>query len=335
MFRSVYLKLTILYVAVIMAISLFFSIIYYQSSVRDLNAGFQRQSDALHRSQTGMMFFQQSDFQTVITQQLDESRDHVFWELIYVNFIILIGGAAASYALALYSLKPVQDSMEEQARFTADASHELRTPLTAMRTETEVLLRDKKVSIDEMRSQLESNLEEVGKLERLSSALLTLARHEHAAEMAFEPVPVQDIWEDAQKRLVAKITQHKAVITVSANELSVRGQKDMLVELIVILLDNALKYSKPESEIDLSARHDGHSVVLTVRDHGFGIHASDIPHIFDRFYRVDRARSQSVDGYGLGLSIAHQIVQQHSGKIEVTSEPGKGTCFTIKLPKAA
>jgi len=330
MFHSIYLRLTVFYVTIIMAVSLFFSVLYYQNNVRELNAGLERQAGVYRRLQP--LLPDGLDFTSTITDQVDQAKDDIFWELVEMNVLMFAFASAASYFLAKRTLQPIQDSMEEQVRFTADASHELRTPLTAIRAETEVVLRDKKATGEDLRTQLQSNLEEVGRLERLSSALLTLARFEHGKKEDLHPVSLQKVWNEVGKRVAARAEDHNTELDIPSTKIVVKGTGEMLVELFVILIDNAIKYSDEGRRVELRAWVEGHSVIMTVRDFGHGIPESDLPHIFNRFYRADRSRSQKTEGYGLGLSIAEQIVKRHNGRIDVESKVDEGTCFTIRLP---
>jgi signal transduction histidine kinase len=236
--------------------------------------------------------------------------------------------------LARLTLKPIEEAMETQNRFTADASHELRTPLTAMRTEIEVALRDRELGLNESKKLFESNLEEIGKLESLSSALLKLAKNGDT-KLALEKVNLAEIITEAYEKVEREAEKKSIMIDFDANkygDLEINGDRLSLTELFVILLDNAIKYSSEKSKISINIEKDHDKTIIRVKDHGVGINHSDLPYIFNRFYRADSSRSkEKVSGYGLGLSIAKQIVELHSGNITVVSKPGKGTEFTVKI----
>jgi signal transduction histidine kinase len=201
-----------------------------------------------------------------------------------------------------------------------------------MQTEIEVSLRDPKLTKEETRELLESNLEEVGKLRVLSDSLLRLAQG-NGKDLELKPVALDGVAEEAIARFAkaAKAKSIKVHNQVKASE--VMGDHESLVEVMAILLDNAIKYSDKQTSITLSSETHGKYGLLSVKDEGQGLKASDIPHIFERFYRADTSRSkQRVEGYGLGLSIAKQIAAAHKGEIEVESAPGKGSTFTVKVP---
>lgn len=208
----------------------------------------------------------------------------------------------------------------------------MRTPLAAIQTEVEVALRDPKLDQTMAVNILRSNLEEVAKLKSLSDGLLRLAR-ENGKTLPIESISLEKIIPEAISQVLASAEAKDITIANSVSDIAVLGDKQNLVELVVILLDNAIKYSDPKTTIKLSARKHGKYVYLAVTDQGQGIKASDLPHIFDRFYRADSSRSkEKVSGYGLGLSIAKKIVDLHQGTIEAKSTPGKGSTFTVRLP---
>jgi signal transduction histidine kinase len=151
--------------------------------------------------------------------------------------------------------------------------------------------------------------------------------------MPFEKINLQDIISEAFGKIKPLADKKNIGLSMDENDIYVAGDKLSIVELLVILLDNAVKYSHEESKIMVTIQSEGHTAILKVKDEGIGIKASDLPHIFSRFYRADISRSKKqINGYGLGLSIAAQIVKLHKGKIEVESKAGKGTTFIIKLP---
>ena len=198
------------------------------------------------------------------------------------------------------------------------------------------ILQSQSSSTLNFRALLSSNLEEIAKLESLSAGLLRLARSENGLDpAAVTPVPARQMFEGAIDRHQAKIAERHTRLEVEAGDETVEGDAASLTELIAILLDNAIKYSPPKTTVTLKSEVSGNFVKLSVSDQGTGINASDIPHIFERFYRADRSRtkdSEKVGGYGLGLSIAKRIVDLHQGLIAADSAPGKGTTFKIKLP---
>lgn len=325
-----------LYLAVMMAISLFFSFNVYQLSVQEFDRGFRGQDTILRRG---------SDFrsapitrnQLIQNQKLhyEQAKGRVLNRLIIINAFILIGGGFLSYYLARRTLDPIEEAHRSLERFTADASHELRTPLAVMQTEIEVSLMDPRLTFSQAKSQLKSNLEELAKLTSLSEGLLRLA-HLGNNSISLLALDVNMFIDKAINRVLPYAQKKQILIKNTAvNGLKVLGDEDNLTEALVILLDNAVKYSPSKTEITVTTAKDQNQVTIKVKDHGNGIIATDLPHIFDRFFRADSSRSkQTTKGYGLGLAIAKNIIVQHSGTIAATSRPDKGSTFIVHLPLA-
>ncbi|MBV8487731.1 MAG: heavy metal sensor histidine kinase [Planctomycetaceae bacterium] len=227
----------------------------------------------------------------------------------------------------------LERSFEEVRRFTADAAHELRTPLAILRNEAEVALRVPRDS-EQYRDCLEDMLEEIDHLSRLSDALLFLFREDAGlGALARDPVDLQEI--------VRQITDHMRVVAAEKHqELSVdapspcwaMGNAEQLRRLLFNLLENAIKFTPDGGRIDVRVESRKEQACIAVCDSGAGIAPEHLPRIFDRFYRVDSARSRRTGGNGLGLSISKSIVEAHHGTIEVKSQPDAGTQVTVTLP---
>lgn len=328
MFHSAALKLTLWYLGIIMAISVFFSAVLYQVSSGDLDRNVNRQVSYFN-SLLGPV--ESQNYGQLRQSQLDEDLGHLRGRLIIFNVIVLIGGGAASYWLARRTLAPIEETLDAQSRFASDASHELRTPLAAIQTENEVALRNRSLTKNQAVELIESNLEEVAKLKALSEGLLRLANGNGDVKDP-RPVAVSNAAAIAIGRYDKTATAKKIRILNKTTKHKVPGDKDSLVELLSIFIDNAIKYSPPGNTVEVSSRKRGRSVLIRVSDKGQGIKKSDLPHIFERFYRADNSRSKDTGGYGLGLAIAQNITAAHHGHIEVTSTMGKGTAFTVVLP---
>lgn len=324
--RTTTFRLTVSYLAVIMVLSIAFSGLLYQVSSSELIRGFRRPLPQ------GTFFIGQTVFDEIREQQLAEGIGHLQQNILMLNILTLLAGGAISYALARWTLHPVEETIEAQGRFAADASHELRTPLTAMQTEIEVSLRDPKFTHAEAKALLKSNLEEIAKLRALSDGLLKLTQMDQS-ELVREPVNLAVVAQEAVARYSKAAGQKSIRVKTRLSDIRTLGDQSSLIELVAILVDNALKYSPSNSTITVMTSKHGKQAILQVKDEGQGIKASDQPHIFERFYRADRSRSKDViEGYGLGLSIAHQIVTVHKGSIDVKSHIGKGTTFSVRLP---
>lgn len=333
MFRKTILFLTLGYLAGIMALSVLFSITLYRVYSDELT-GLQRRQEILFQYDEDPIFLppQIAQINADRIAQLEQSRADIRLRLLEFNVVIFVLGGVASYFLAKKTLQPIQESMRMQSQFTADASHELRTPLTALKTELEVALRDPKLAASEMKELLKSNLEEVSKLVTLSNSLLKVAQHQER-EPEFKQVSSVEIIDRAVKLLSKAAEQKKMSLETKADPFSFSADPDLLQEVLVILIDNALKYGTGGQPIMITASQESRQALIRITNHGAGIKEKDLPFVFDRFYRADHSRSKSVvDGYGLGLYLAKQIVQAHGGTISVTSKVDERTTFTVQLP---
>lgn len=323
--RSAVLKLTLAYLGIILLITIGFSAFVYNLSSQELSRGLRRSVPT---------YFYQPNLNTLREQQISQSEAMLLSNLVLVNLAALVLGGGASYWLARRTLRPIQAAIEAQSRFTADASHELRTPLTAMQTEIEVALRNGRLTSAEARSLLESNLEEVAKLRDLSEGLLKLTRQE-GRELTLQPVEIMEVVRQASARYEKAAAAKHIELSLSGKPVTAKGDPTSLIELVCVLIDNGIKYSPVKSTLKLAVTQTKNQVLITVIDQGIGIKASDLPHIFDRFYRADTSRSkEQVEGYGLGLSLAQHIADSNNAVIEVSTLPGEGSTFTVKLPRA-
>lgn len=334
-FRTPLLRLTLGYTAIIMCVSILFSVAIERVMANQVDTGLRHQVAVFQQRHFSFPLGFESYNDDLLEAQVREILWRTRMTLIFLNVGILLVGGTVSYWLARRTLRPIEAHLEAQRRFTADASHELRTPLTAMRTEIEVALRSKTLPAGEERKILHSTLEEVQRLEHLSRGLLRLSQYEEGdRELPLAPVSMKEATDEAIKKVNA-MAQERNISISAETEGTVIADQMSLVELLVILLDNAIKYSPEHTTVAVRARPEGKKVVLTIADHGIGIKASDLPHIFDRFYRADTSRSKTkVDGNGLGLAIAKQIVDRHHGSMSADSVVGEGTTMTVVLPAA-
>lgn len=265
---------------------------------------------------------------------LSESRNKLIVYLAQINGIIFVISGSLGYVLAGKTLSPIQKMLEEQKRFVGDASHEIRTPLTALKSMLEVGLRDKNMDIKEARKLMSESVDETNKLKGLTDSLLELARENIKGQRnILEKVKVKEMVAEAIKKVEVRAKNKKIKIVSLTNGTVIKVNKEKITEVLVILLDNAIKYSPQNSKVKISAKENQHQVIIKVRDQGIGIEEKDVAHIFERFYRADSARShRSEGGYGLGLAIAKKIVEENNGKISVKSEIKKGSEFKIVLP---
>jgi heavy metal sensor kinase len=226
----------------------------------------------------------------------------------------------------------LERSFAEVRRFTADASHELRTPLAAIRAGAEVALA-RPLSAADHQELLGSVLEECERLTRLTDQLLALAREDAGAPAAHRPLDLSALTASVAETM-RPLAQARSLRLghSAAGGLIVHGDEARLRQVFYNLLDNALKYTPEGGAVEVRAGGQTGSAVVSVRDTGVGITAEHLPHVFDRFYRVDKGRSRAEGGTGLGLSIARSIVAAHGGRVELASTPGQGTVCTVTLP---
>jgi signal transduction histidine kinase len=328
MFRSTTLKLTGWYLLVLMTLSIIFSVIIYQITCQEVY-------DRLVRFEESVQVLQEdygSDIQSFedyrISEQ-SEAMNHIRNELISVNVFVLVLGGFLSYYLARRHLRPIEEAHQSQSRFTSDASHELRTPLAVMKLEIETALKDKKISSDELKNVLQSNLEEVEKLSSLAEILLSLSKMENS-KIDLGPVNLLKI----TKQVISdyKIPNKRVELKNSKNPVII-GNETAINELIRILVDNAIQYSPKNTKIVINLKKTDGKGIFEISNEGEGIHPDKMPYIFERFFRADSSRtSTDSKNFGLGLALAKKIVELHNGTLRVTSGIKSTTTFTVMLP---
>ncbi len=332
-FHKTSLKLAGLYLAVMMTISIFFSVTIYQVSVQELERGLRRPLPVFSANGPGFSSQVRDVFIEQRTQSYEEAKDKLIAKLLLINGVILILGGGLSYYLALRTLKPIEDAHEAQSAFAANASHELRTPITAMRSENEVALMDPDLTLEEAKQQLQSNIEELEKLTALSEGLLSLAQAE-GAQLNKERVLVSDVTALVAERMRLAAEAKNVTLNIKVPKgIAIFVNKTAAVEILAVLVDNAIKYSSKEGKITISAVAN-ETIDIRVTDTGPGIPKDVQAHIFDRFYRADSSRTkQQIGGYGLGLAIAKGLADANDCKLSVTSTEGKGSTFVLSAPK--
>jgi len=227
--------------------------------------------------------------------------------------------------------RQLEQTLDSQRRFVADASHELRTPLTTVHGNIELLRREPPLDVQERSDVLADTKDEVDRLIRLVHQLLALARVDAGQALQREPLPIRPLLEDVcrQARLIAP---RRTVLCEPPPDALVMGDADALKQVLLILLDNALTHTSPGATVEMTAAAAEGQVAISVRDTGAGIEPNVLPHIFERFYRGQVSRSGT--GTGLGLSIAKELMQAQEGTITVESQVGQGSVFIVTLPQA-
>ena len=252
-----------------------------------------------------------------------------------VGALALLAFFFVSLLLANFALKPVEAAWNKQKQFVADASHELKTPLTVILANQKILLAHPEQTVSQQRQWIENTQSEGDRMKSLVEDLLFLAKSDDAvgketlSDVNFSDVAQGSILSFASLAFESGITLSDGI----QPGIVLPGSESKLRRLCGILLDNALKYANAGGKVDLELRAEGSCALMSVHNSGDPIPEAELPHLFERFYRVDRARSAG--GYGLGLSIAQSIVKAHGGKISVTSSAGAGTTFLVNLPLRA
>ncbi len=248
---------------------------------------------------------------------------------------------AISIGLSKWVLKPVERAWEQQRRFVADASHELKTPLAVIIANTQILAKDDSIS-DESKRWIESTADESAHMKNLVEELLELARTDESSSgtkgiMQRVDVDFSELVSGAALEFDAIAFERGCLIEDDVTpDIHIMGDSEWLERLAKILIDNACKYAKSGSTITVRLSREGRNCQLAVNNQGQIIDPEDLPHIFDRFYRTDKARKRETKagGFGLGLAIAKGIVTSHGGDIVATSSEEEGTTFHAYLPCA-
>lgn len=325
-FHKATLTLTLWYIAILATVCLGFSVVIYGFSANEFDRPLSTDSQQRFPDLDSIDVFQE-----LREERAAESKHNVLLNLVGLNAVTLVLGASVSYLFAKRTLRPIEEALDAQTRFTSDASHELRTPLAVMRTENEIALRDKKPTVTMLKGALVSNLEEIERLQQLTDRLLALSDKQ---ELPLEPFLIDAPIKEAISRHKALAAQHTIKIRFISTDKSLRanGNSDSVCDIIAILLENAIKYSPEKTVITISALARGNYIDIAVSDQGVGIAPDDMEHIFDRFYRADQSRTkQHTEGYGLGLALAKRLMMQNRASIIVTPGASRGTVFTLRL----
>jgi signal transduction histidine kinase len=257
-------------------------------------------------------------------------------------FMILVISALFFSGIAFYfsrvmskrAMIPIEQAFKRQQEFVADASHELRTPLSVMLSSLDILEMEDQHQ-NEISAKMVDNLkDEVKRMTGLVGNLLTLARSDSDDQkISFEVFDLRPVAERTINSFEAHAhSKNIQLELISPESIRINGNKERLTQLLYILFDNAIKYSQESGSVSLSLWIEASMIFISVKDTGIGIDEKDLTHIFERFYRVDKARTRHLGGHGLGLSIAKWIVDIHGGRITVVSKLGEGSTFLVKIP---
>ncbi len=273
----------------------------------------------------------------VIQVYEDTSGENYFWSFLktalwLMGVIGIFALLAISYIFTGKALKPVRDTWQKQKEFIADASHELRTPLTVIQTNLDVMMSDDEGTIEENEVWLDNAYSETRIMANLIDQLLTLAKVDsNDTSLDIIELSLSEIVENVtdNMRIIAK-NKNLNLVTDIQDDVIIKGDYDKIRRLVVILVDNAIKYTE-DGNVTVKVYIEKKQKILTVQDTGIGISGDDIKRIFDRFFRSDKARNRKFGGTGLGLSIAKWIVDSHKATIDVESKIGTGSTFIVKF----
>lgn len=268
-----------------------------------------------------------------ITSQQSYLTNLVYTFLVAALVMLIIIFFISSF-FANRSIKPVEEAFDKQKQFIADASHELKTPLAVINTNVDVLLSNNEDTIENQSKWLHYIKSECERMTKLTNDLLYLAQMDYSdTKMIFTGFNISEAIENAILTMEAVFYESQISLNYEIEpSLTVSGNKEQIRQVVMILLDNALKYTNPKGAIDVSLKKRSSDIVLSVTNTGDGIPEEHIERIFDRFYRTDKSRTRKHGGYGLGLAIAKVIVEQHKGRIYAKSILNKNTTFYVELP---
>ncbi len=271
------------------------------------------------------------------SEELEEELEKLLWGLGWGGLLAIALSGIGGWWLAWQALQPVERNYEQMRQFTADASHELRSPLTAIKTSIEVIQSHperihqadvkKLAAIGHATEQMTHLVEDLLFLARVDNASLD-NQGDRAANLLLIPLDelLEDLLEFLEPQIIAKEINLQANLQ---DAVSIRGEASQLRRLFINLLENAIAYTPTGGKITVDLQQRDRSIFVAITDTGLGIAPEDLPHIFERFWRADRARSWRAGGSGLGLAIAEAIAKNHDGNITVSSQIGSGSCFTV------
>ncbi|QDR82626.1 sensor histidine kinase [Sporomusa termitida] len=260
--------------------------------------------------------------------------NNCLWLIVSGGVISVFGIVLAGFLLAKRAMFPIQAAWEKQQQFVSDVSHELRSPLTGIYSNAELMLRYPDRSIREECHRINAIMQESKRMTKLIASLLTLARSDSGkSDLSLGVINLSAVVHEVVSHFeVFKELNDISLAVTIAPAVEIIGDKDRLHQLLVILLDNAFKFTPAGGQVAVACHIAKKNAIVSVSDTGVGIVPENVPRIFDRFFRGDKSRSRNAGGTGLGLAIAQWIVEKHGGRIDVKSSLGKGTNFIVSFP---
>lgn len=320
MFKTARLKLTIYYTLIITVVIVIFSGFLFQLT-----------NERLHQN---VSLRPRHDNDPVYEELIEHLLSDLERNLIFSDLIVIGLASFLSYFLAGKTLKPIQEALDAQEQFSANASHELRTPLSILKTEFEVFQKKKSPSLQQMEKLIQSGLEEIDRMVDMTENLLILARSKKTEiDVQFAPINLSLVIDKVVNKISAN-AELKAIqiVVYKPNELYINGNERLLEQVFFNLLQNAITYTLKGNVMVNAQVKD--NIQITIKDTGIGMSKEDLVHIFEPFYKADKSRTASSSGVGLGLYIVYEIMKILKGRIQVESELGRGTIVTLTFPQA-
>ena len=318
MFKKARIKLTFFYVLIIAIGMIIFSVIFYSYSVRDIKHDISRDTGVSAQVRSG-----------IVEHTINELESSI----IVADVTILIVLGFLCYVLAGKTLKPIQEALDAQERFSANASHELRTPLAVMKTENEVFLQENHHSQEAVRTLAKSNLEEIDRMTGMVQSLLMLARSktlEHALNRG--DVNLSNLALQTGARLEKINSSKKVSISYSVEpNVIISGDQKLIEQVFLNVIQNAFTYTN-KGTITVTISHNQENATITISDTGIGIGQKDLSRVTEAFFKADQSRAHAPNSFGLGLSIVREIVSLHLGTFSIESLRDQGTVVTMTLP---
>lgn len=315
-FKSAHFSLSMLYFLILLAIVGIFNIVIFYSintntmeiSTPFIETGFSKDKNSYGTDELR---------EKIITARNKRASEQITESILILDFLILLAGGIGSFWLARHALEPLEKAHKLQSEFVSNASHEIRTPLAAIQLETEIILKDKTASKDELREVLESNLEEAKSLTAMVKMLLSLSKINEEI-----PLSAVNLNETIKARISKFPDAEKKIKFEDGKEFIVQNNETAIDEIAMILIDNALKYNVSKEPIEVKIFRQNRQAVLSVSNFSNEIPQDELNKFFDRFYRCDKVRScnNHTEGYGLGLAIAKKLAEETHSVILAKNE---------------
>lgn len=338
MLKKTQIKLTIWYVLIIMFVSLSFSTFIYvnvqKNTKRALDFQNSRIESRIREFDELRGMGRMRNIPNFSQEALVEIRETLLFSLLYINIFILVASSLLGYFLAKKTLNPIEQMILKQKLFISSAAHELKTPLTAIKTNLQVTLRDKTLTLSKSKIFIKQTIEQVDNFNNFINNLLKQSKYQNTPNLVFKKHNVSTLLHSSLKSLEPIYKSKNIKINYLPKNFYIYANEEAIKEVFINIIENAIKYSKPDQKVSITHIKTNNFIVTKIKDSGIGINKKNLANIFDPFFRAEESREKnSVLGFGLGLSIANEIIKKHKGAIYITSKINKGTVVTVKIPK--